>query len=131
MRYRRSLASGWLCCVLALHPAVALACDDSPSTARSSEQRFPPLKLPPGFRATLFACDPMVAYPSAIAAGPRDGSIFVAVDSCAVWGQKSRVATKFDSSRMSTETDMPRECRSMPAASIRSRASPFTMGGFL
>ena len=40
-----------------------------------NEKRFPPLKLPPGFKATLFACDPFIEYPSAIAAGPRPRSL--------------------------------------------------------
>ena len=47
--------------------------DEPPRTGPGSETRFPPLKIPPGFKATLFACDPMVEYPSAIAAGPRAG----------------------------------------------------------
>src|SRR5438067_1236211 len=54
--------------------------DDPPRTGPESEKRFPPLKVPPGFKATLFACDPMVEYPSAVAAGPRAGAVFVAVD---------------------------------------------------
>jgi putative membrane-bound dehydrogenase-like protein len=54
--------------------------DDLPRTGPRSEKRFPPLKVPPGFEATLFACDPMVEYPSAVAAGTRAGSIFVAID---------------------------------------------------
>jgi len=70
----------WLCCIVALVPSVVLAADGVATTGPVTEKRFPPLKLPPGFRATLFACDPMVAYPSAIAAGPRAGSILVAVD---------------------------------------------------
>src|SRR4029077_15777005 len=49
-------------------------------TGPATEKRFPPLKLPPGFNATLFACDPLVEYPSAVALGPRPGSIFVAAD---------------------------------------------------
>jgi putative membrane-bound dehydrogenase-like protein len=36
--------------------------------------------VPPGFRATLFACDPLIEYPSVIAAGPRPNQLFVAVD---------------------------------------------------
>jgi hypothetical protein len=51
-----------------------------PRTGPQTEKRFPPLRVPDGFQATLFACDPCVAYPSAIAAGPRPGSLFVAVD---------------------------------------------------
>src|SRR5262249_30695051 len=42
--------------------------------------RFPPLKVPPGFKATLFACDPLIEYPSVVAPGPRPGAVFVAVD---------------------------------------------------
>src|SRR5262249_12021747 len=45
-----------------------------------TEKRFPPLRVPPGFRATLFACDPLIEYPSAIAIGPRPGTLFVAAD---------------------------------------------------
>src|SRR5436305_11211706 len=51
-----------------------------PRTGPDTEKRFPPLKLPPGFRATLYACDPFIEYPSAIALGPRPGTLFVAVD---------------------------------------------------
>ena len=54
--------------------------DDPPRTGPESEKRFPPLKVPPGFKATLFACDPLIEYPSAIAAGPRAGAVFVAID---------------------------------------------------
>src|SRR5438094_1378725 len=49
-------------------------------TGPETEKRFPPLKLPAGFKATLFACDPLIEYPSAIASGPRPNSLFVAVD---------------------------------------------------
>src|SRR5438046_249136 len=49
-------------------------------TGPKAEKRFPPLRLPPGFKATLFACDPMIEYPSVIALGPKPGSLFVAVD---------------------------------------------------
>src|SRR5207247_5590520 len=54
---------------------------DAPATTgAATEKRFPPLPVPVGFKATLFACDPLIEYPSAIAAGPRPGSLFVAVD---------------------------------------------------
>ena len=45
-----------------------------------TEKRFPPFKLPAGFKATLFACDPLVEYPSVIALGPEPNSLFVAHD---------------------------------------------------
>src|SRR5262249_52510790 len=54
--------------------------DEPPRTGPQTEKRFPPLKVPAGFRATLFACDPLIAYPSVLSVGPRPGAIFVAVD---------------------------------------------------
>ena len=45
-----------------------------------TEKRFPPLSIPDGFQATLFACDPLIEYPSVIALGPRAGTLFVAHD---------------------------------------------------
>jgi putative membrane-bound dehydrogenase-like protein len=51
-----------------------------PPTGPATEQRFPPLHVPPGFAATLFACDPLIEYPSVIAPGPRPGTLFVAND---------------------------------------------------
>jgi putative membrane-bound dehydrogenase-like protein len=53
---------------------------DQPRTGPQTEKRFPPLKVPAGFKATLFACDPLIEYPSVIAIGPRPGAIFLAVD---------------------------------------------------
>ena len=50
------------------------------STGPETEKRFPPLELPDGFQATLYACDPLIEYPSVIALGPRPGSVFVAHD---------------------------------------------------
>ncbi len=50
------------------------------SLAADEPKRFPPLKVPAGFTATLFACDPLIEYPSVIAAGRRPGALFVAVD---------------------------------------------------
>jgi hypothetical protein len=38
------------------------------------------VKVPADFKATLFACDPLIEYPSAISIGPRPGALFVAVD---------------------------------------------------
>jgi hypothetical protein len=57
-----------------------VAGQDLPVSGPAAEKRFPPLKLPPGFKATLYAADPMVEYPSAVALGPRRGSVFVAAD---------------------------------------------------
>ncbi|MEX1095041.1 MAG: PVC-type heme-binding CxxCH protein [Planctomycetales bacterium] len=50
------------------------------ATGPATEKRFPPLQVSAGFQATLFACDPLIEYPSAIALGPRPGSLFVAID---------------------------------------------------
>jgi putative membrane-bound dehydrogenase-like protein len=54
--------------------------DKAPATGPETEKRFPRLKVSPGLKATLFACDPLIVYPSAVALGPRPGSILVAVD---------------------------------------------------
>jgi putative heme-binding domain-containing protein len=65
-----------LCLIL---PGVVLA-EDVESQKRFPTHLFPPLRVPPGFTATLFACDPLVEYPSAAALGPRPGTLFVAHD---------------------------------------------------
>jgi len=67
-----------ICCVALLN-ASPLAAEPAP-TGPAAEKRFPPLKIPPGFKATLYACDPFIEYPSVIANGPKNGSIFVGVD---------------------------------------------------
>src|SRR5207237_1566237 len=53
---------------------------DPPVTGPETEKRFPPLQLPAGFKATLFACDPLIEYPSVIAPGFRSGTLLVAID---------------------------------------------------
>src|SRR5262245_12589869 len=65
--------------------AILVACQaapapEPPATGPQTEKRFPPLQVPDGFRATLFACDPLVEYPSVIAPGFRTGTLLVAVD---------------------------------------------------
>jgi putative membrane-bound dehydrogenase-like protein len=64
---------------LSWHAVIAYA-GDGPTTGPATEKRFPPLQVPAGFKATLFACDPLIEYPSAISVGPRPGAVFVAVD---------------------------------------------------
>src|SRR5262245_42453679 len=66
-----------ICCALVLSSSGG---GDAPKTGPATERRFPPLTLPAGFKATLFACDPFIEYPSVIAIGPRPGTLFVAVD---------------------------------------------------
>ncbi len=53
---------------------------EPPPTGPETEKRFPQLQVPPGFKATLFACDPLIEYPSVLAPGPRPGSVFLAHD---------------------------------------------------
>src|SRR5215831_735080 len=67
-------------CAVAALAWLSLTGKEPPRAGPATEKRFPPLKVPPGFKATLFACDPLIEYPSVIAAGPRPGSLFVAVD---------------------------------------------------
>src|SRR5688500_2166892 len=61
---------------------IGMAAAEPPLTGPETEKRFPPLVVPEGFQATLFACDPLIEYPSAIAIGPTEkpGSLFVAID---------------------------------------------------
>ena len=65
--------------LLSLYPS-ALFAQDKSATGPLTEKRFPKLQLPAGFQATLFACDPLIEYPSVIAIGPKPGSMFVAQD---------------------------------------------------
>lgn len=51
-----------------------------PTTGPQTEKRFPPLQLAKGFQATLFACDPLIEYPSVIAPGFKNGTLLVAID---------------------------------------------------
>src|ERR1051325_6954677 len=61
---------------------------ESARTGPDTEKRFPPLKVPPQFKATLFACDPLIEYPSVLALGQRTGSIFLAYDYMTGLGEK-------------------------------------------
>src|SRR5262245_14808019 len=67
-------------CVAVLAGRSVVVADEPPMTGPQTESRFPPLNVPPGFKATLFACDPLIEYPTVIAAGPRPDVIFVAID---------------------------------------------------
>ncbi len=69
------LALGVVACLTLPSPAA-----EPPRTGPATEKRFPPLKVPAGFKATLFACDPLIEYPSVISAGPRPGALFMAAD---------------------------------------------------
>src|SRR5215475_5565212 len=73
-----------------------------PQTGPATEKRFPPLQVPAGFKATLFACDPLIEYPSVIAEGPRPGAIFVAIDYMTGLGTK---IVKRDEIRLVEDTD--------------------------
>jgi len=66
-------------CAFALMQAAPIA-GPLAQTGPDTEKRFPSLHVPDGFRVTLFACDPLVEYPSSIALGPGPGSVFVAQD---------------------------------------------------
>jgi putative membrane-bound dehydrogenase-like protein len=79
---RLSIRCLWLltACGLVFLSVSPVAGDKAPQTGSATEKRFPPLRVPAQFKATLFACDPLIEYPSAVALGPRPGTIFVAVD---------------------------------------------------
>jgi putative membrane-bound dehydrogenase-like protein len=82
MRARRVCVCTLLaaCLLLACAGKAITQSVSAPSTGPKTEQRFPPLVVPKGFKATLFACDPLIEYPSVIALGPRPGTVFVAHD---------------------------------------------------
>ncbi len=65
-----------------------------PQTGPATEKRFPPLKVPPGFKAKLFACDPLIEYPSVISIGPKPGAIFVAIDYMTGLGTDGKVKSE-------------------------------------
>ncbi len=71
-------------------------------TGPETEKRFPPLKVPPQFKATLFACDPLIEYPSVLALGPRSNSIFLAHDYMTGLGEK---IVRRDEVRVVEDTD--------------------------
>ncbi len=64
------------------------------SVGPDTEQRFPPVKVPAGFKATLFACDPLIEYPSVISIGPKPGAIFVAIDYMTGLGTDGKVKSE-------------------------------------
>lgn len=75
--------------------AILLACaTQAPQTGPATGKRFPPLKLPSGFKATLFACDPLIEYPSVIAAGPKPGALYVAIDYMTGLGSDGKVKSE-------------------------------------
>lgn len=82
--------------------ALSTAAQNKPATGPQTEKRFPPLQVPAGFKATLFACDPLIEYPSAITAGPRPNSLFVAVDYMTGLGTE---IVRRDEVRLAEDTD--------------------------
>src|SRR5437762_14270058 len=88
--------------LLALIGAILAAAGEPPKTGPATEKRFPPLKLPPGFKATLFACDPLIEYPSVIAAGPKANQLFVAIDYMTGLGEE---IVRRDEIRLVEDTD--------------------------
>ncbi|MFI5456200.1 MAG: HEAT repeat domain-containing protein [Isosphaerales bacterium] len=92
-------ALGLVACLAAL---VSAQGDEPPRTGPETEKRFPRLKVPSGLKATLFACDPLIAYPSAVALGPRPGSILVAVDYLTGLGEE---IVRRDEIRLIEDTD--------------------------
>jgi putative membrane-bound dehydrogenase-like protein len=102
MRFGRPSLASLASVLLVLFGTAAAAAADKPPTGPTTEERFPPLVLPPGFKATLFACDPLVEYPSVIALGPRKGTVFVAHDYLTGLGTE---ITRRDEVRLLEDTD--------------------------
>src|SRR5678816_1335276 len=88
---------------VALWAFVVTAAPQEPvRTGPETEKRFPPLKVPAPFKATLFACDPLIEYPSVLALGPRSNSIFLAHDYMTGLGEK---IVRRDEIRLVEDTD--------------------------
>src|SRR5262245_12385605 len=84
-----SLCMKTLLCISAVMLGARLAAaQEAMWTGPETERRFPPLKVPAKFRATLFACDPLIEYPSVLALGPRPNSVFLAHDYMTGLGEK-------------------------------------------
>jgi putative membrane-bound dehydrogenase-like protein len=77
-----------LCIPVVMLGACLTAGQEPARTGPETEKRFPPLKVPTQFKATLFACDPLIEYPSVLALGPRANSIFLAHDYMTGLGEK-------------------------------------------
>ena len=84
--------------LLAERPLAAVG----PRVGPKTEKRFPPLQVAKGFKTSLFACDPLVEYPSVIALGPKLGTLFVAHDYMTGLGVK---ITRRDEVRLLEDTD--------------------------
>ncbi|MFP6770586.1 MAG: PVC-type heme-binding CxxCH protein [Planctomycetaceae bacterium] len=70
----------WFALMLGAWVTAVPAADKQPLVGPATEKRFPALRVPAGFQATLFACDPLVEYPSVISIGPRPGTLLLAHD---------------------------------------------------
>ena len=91
-----------LCVSAVILGARLMAAQESGRTGPETEKRFPPLKVPPQFKTTLFACDPLIEYPSVLALGPRPNSIFLAHDYMTGLGEK---IVRRDEVRLVEDTD--------------------------
>ena len=70
----------WFVLIVGAWVTAVPAADKQPLVGPATEKRFPALRVPDGFQATLFACDPLVEYPSVISIGPRPGTLLLAHD---------------------------------------------------
>ncbi len=82
--------------------APGAAGEKSTEVGPETEKRFPALVVPDGFTSTLFACDPLVEYPSVISIGPRPGTLLVAHDYVTGLGVK---IVRRDEVRLIADTD--------------------------
>src|SRR5262245_37523514 len=98
----RSISIFLITIVAALATVILSKAYHEPNTGPGTEKLFPALKLPAGFKATLFACDPLVEYPSVIAAGPKLGALFVGIDYMTGLGTDGKVKSEI---RLIEDTD--------------------------
>jgi hypothetical protein len=57
--------------------------------AASAEELLKGIKVPQGFKATIFAAPPQVSYPTCIDAAPTGGEVFIGIDQTGSLGKQA------------------------------------------
>ena len=75
----KRMAVQWLAGLLLMAPAVGVLAKDAKPAAPTTKELLKGVKVPPGFKVTVFAQPPEVNYPTCVTAAPT-GEVFVGVD---------------------------------------------------